>query len=229
MAQKLQQTPTVVFDLDGTLADTSGDLIAAANACFAQSDHTQPLDPIKDQATAFAGGRAMLRLAHSRLNSDWDEATIDADFPRLLKTYGENISVFSTLYDGVLPALETLRAQGYRLAVCTNKPEYLAKALLPKLGLDGYFSAMLGADTLDVRKPHPRHLTETILRAGGTPDKAVLIGDTVTDRDAAKNAGVPCVLVTFGPSGRQVADLNPAALLDHYDDLGTLMANMLPL
>ncbi len=219
---------TVIFDLDGTLADTSGDLIAAANACFTDLGHGSPLDPVNDMAVAFAGGRAMLGLGFARCGSNADESVVDREFPLFLAHYRRNIDVFTTLYPGVAAALKELRNNGYALGVCTNKPVELANILLERLGIGSFFDVVLGADSLDVKKPHKRHLLETIARLGGDAGRAVLIGDTVTDRQAAAGAGVPCVLVSFGPVGLGVRDLNPEATLAHFDDLGALIAGLLP-
>lgn len=89
------------------------------------------------------------------------------------------------------------------------------------------FGALLGADSLPVRKPDPQHLLQTISDVGGSAKRSVLIGDTITDRNAAKNADVPCVLVTFGPDGQGVRDLAPEGLLHHYDDLPDLVDRMI--
>ena len=217
-----------VFDLDGTLADTAADLIAAANAALAEAGHGAPLDPARDRATAFAGGRAMLRAGLDRANGGWEAAAVEAAYPRLLAHYAANIDRHTRAYEGVEPALDALAASGWALAVCTNKPEGLAATLLDRLGLAGRFRAMLGADTLDVRKPHPRHLLETIARAGGAPGRAALIGDTVTDREAARAAGVPCVLVAFDPEGRAVEALAPEAVLESYAALPGLLERLVP-
>jgi phosphoglycolate phosphatase len=87
---------------------------------------------------------------------------------------------------------------------------------------------LLGADSLPWRKPDPRHVLETITRAGGIRERAVLIGDTVTDRDAARAAGVPCVLVGFGPEGGAAAALAPAALIAHFDELPPVLERLMP-
>ncbi len=216
----------VIFDLDGTLADTSGDLIAAANACFERRGLGALLDPTKDQQTAFEGGRAMLRLGFSRLDAQWTEADIDAEYPYLLESYSDNIDVFTTLYEGVERALDELLKAGARLGVCTNKPQGLSDILLTRLGIEDRFAAVLGADALAVRKPDPLHLTETIRRVGGSQDSSVLIGDTMTDRKTARAANVPCVLVTFGPKGRDVVAMEPEGLLDHYDNLSDVLARL---
>lgn len=212
-----------IFDLDGTLADTSADLIAAANACF-----DRPLlDPLTDRKLAFRGGKTMLRAGFERLGTV-DEALVERDYPRLLAYYARNLDRETRLYDGVEAALEALSAAGWQLGVCTNKPHGLAEDLLARLGIRPRFAALLGAGSLAVRKPDPAHLLETIARAGGQRDRAVLIGDTETDRAAARNARVPCVLVSFGPEGQAVSALTPDALLDHYDDLPSLLDRLVP-
>ncbi|MDQ7079085.1 MAG: HAD-IA family hydrolase [Paracoccaceae bacterium] len=210
---------TVIFDLDGTLADTSADLIAAANAAFRMGGHDVALDPVADALTAFHGGRAMLRLGFSRLAGGWDEGEIDRLYPLLLEYYGNNINRHTRLYDGVVEMLDALAAAGMALGICTNKPESLAETLVRELGIRDYFGALLGADSIAVKKPDPEHLLETVRRVGGDAGNAVLVGDTVTDRAAGRAAGVPVVLVTFGPAGQGVAALEPEALLDHYRDL----------
>ena len=218
---------SVIFDLDGTLADTSADLIAAANACFAAMGQGEPLDAAADALTAFHGGRAMLRLGFERLGIDWDEANVDAEYPKLLDYYGYHIAVHTTLYPSVVSALEELKRRGYLLGICTNKPEGLAQTLMAELGIRHMFSALLGADTLPVRKPDPEHLWETIRRVGGDLRRSALVGDTDTDRSTARNAGVPSVLVAFGPSGEAISALQPEMLLNHYDELPDLIDQLI--
>jgi phosphoglycolate phosphatase len=210
---------TVVFDLDGTLADTSGDLLAAANTCFRDMGAGDLLRAETDTGVALRGGRAMLRLGMERLGRAGDEATIDRYYPVLLEAYAQAIDVHTVLYPGAMAAVECLSAEGYRVAICTNKPERLARILLERLGVLGAFQALTGADTLAVRKPDPEHLRETVRRAGGDPARALMVGDTVTDHDTARAAGVPSVLVGFGPGGAAVAALKPEAVIAHYDEL----------
>jgi len=219
---------TVVFDLDGTLADTSADLIAAANACFVLVGQGRPLDPVADALVAFGGGRAMLRLGAMRLRLGWDEAEIDRQYPVLIEAYAQAIAVHSTLYPGAVAAVKALRTAGFATAICTNKPERLAIMLCDHLGISDLFGALLGADTLPVRKPDPVHFFETVRRAGGDQARSLLIGDTITDRDTARAAGVPIILVGFGPEGAGVERLTPDALLHHYDDLPALAELFLP-
>ena len=218
---------TVVFDLDGTLADTSGDLIAAANVCFRDMGAGDLLDAAQDAGTALKGGRAMLRLGMDRLGRAEDEASIDRYYPMLLEAYAQDINRHTILYPGAMDAVAALKQAGYRVAICTNKPEALAHTLLTKLGVRDAFGAMLGADSLAVRKPDPEHLFETARRAGGDPAQCCLVGDTNTDRKTAAAAGVPCILVTFGPSGEDMAALHPEALLDDFADLPTLVPTLI--
>lgn len=218
---------TVVFDLDGTLADTSGDLIAAANACFRDMGAGDLLDPAKDAGTALRGGRAMLRLGMSRMGRGADDPLIDEYYDALLYHYARDIDTHTRLYDGAMEAVTELKKRGYLVAICTNKPEALARELLTRLGVLDAFAAMLGADSLDVRKPDPEHLRETVRRAGGDPAQSVLVGDSDTDRNTSKAAAVPSILVTFGPSGDDMAALAPEALLEKYSDLPDLVEQLL--
>ncbi len=209
---------TVVFDLDGTLVDTAEDLLAAANACLAR-----PVLGPRDTLTAFLGGRAMLRLGYERLGIAGD---VDRDYARLLAVYAEGICVHSRLYPGVVAAVEVLRSEGYATAICTNKPEGLAVELVRQLGITQLFGALVGADTLPVRKPDPAPYWLAVERVGGG-GPSMLVGDTETDRNTGRAAGVPVALVTFGPEGQGVSRLEPEALLHHYDDLPALVARLL--
>ncbi|MFV0385751.1 HAD hydrolase-like protein [Paracoccus sp. (in: a-proteobacteria)] len=215
---------TVVFDLDGTLADTSGDLIAAANACFRARGLGDLLDPVADALIAFHGGRAMLRTGYGRIGAGTllPPGAEDEDFPRLLAHYGDNIARHTRLYPGVEAALNRLAADGHRLAVCTNKPEGLAESLLRELGVRDAFAAMIGADTLPVRKPDPRPYRAAVEGAGGRIASSFLLGDTETDRNTAATAGVRIALVAFGPEGEGISRLRPDAMIGHYDELPDL-------
>lgn len=220
---------TVVFDLDGTLADTSADLIAAANACFSARGMGALLDPVADQLIAFHGGRAMLRAGYGRLPQDMllPPGAEDEDYPRLLEHYAGNIARHTRLYPGTKAALETLAEQGHLLAVCTNKPEGLAETLLHELGIRDHFGALVGADTLPVRKPDPRPYLAAVEGAGGHVARSFLVGDTETDRKTASAAGVKVALVAFGPEGRALSRLGPDALLEDYSALPALAADWL--
>lgn len=213
---------TVVFDLDGTLADTSADLLAAANASLPRA----VLGP-EDALTAFHGGRAMLRLGFTRLGMTWSEADVDAGYPVLLEAYRQGIAVHTRLYPGAMEAVEALKGAGFRVSVCTNKPEGLAELLLRELGVREAFGALVGADTFPVRKPDPIPYRAAVERAGGAVGRSMLVGDTETDAKTGVAAGVPVALVTVGPEGRGVERFAPAALLERFEDLPGLAARLL--
>lgn len=218
---------TIIFDLDGTLADTSGDLIAAANHCFEGLGLGALLDPARDAGTALRGGRAMLKLGFSRVEG-YGADEIDRQYPILLSAYGDQIDRYTTMYPGAMDAVEALKSEGHCVGICTNKPEGLARDLMTKLGVLDAFSALVGADTLPVRKPDPEPLREAARRAGGDPTHSCLVGDSDTDRNTAKAAGVPSILVTFGPSGEDMAALEPEVLLHDYAHLPGIITNLFP-
>lgn len=220
-----------IFDLDGTLADTSADLLAAANVVLSSRDMPL-LDPVADRVVAGRGGKSMLRrsleLAGRPLDGYEEIELVDALYPPLLEAYGASLAVHTTLFDGVQDALETLLSDGWLLGVCTNKPEHLAVPLLRILGVDDLFGAILGADTLAVRKPDPTHVIETAHRIGATAERSVMIGDTATDLNAARAASIPCVLTRFGFAAEPIEQLSPDAIIDHFDDLVHVLEQLSP-
>jgi phosphoglycolate phosphatase len=213
---------TVIFDLDGTLADTSGDLIAAANACFRGMELGDLLDPVADAATALRGGRAMLNLGFSRVTGV-AAAEVDRQYPVLLEAYAQDIATHTFLYPGAMAAVEQLKSDGYAVGIATNKPEHLAEQLMRSLGVRDTFASLIGADTL----PDPEHHFEAVRRAGGDPARSLLVGDTATDRDTSRNAGVPSVLVTFGPGREDVLALDPEATIDDFAELSDVVAGLI--
>jgi phosphoglycolate phosphatase len=219
---------SAIFDLDGTLADTSADLIAAANHCFRGLGLGDLLNPVADKLTAFHGGRAMLKLGFSRVPG-YGEAEIAAQYPVLLAAYEAGINRETKLYPGAAEAIEALLRAGFAAAICTNKPEALAELLLARLGVRGLFGAVIGADTLAMRKPDPAPFRAAIARAGGTEGRAFLLGDTETDVLTARAANAPVALVSFGPEGESIARLSPDALLHAFADLPALAERLMPL
>lgn len=217
---------TVIFDLDGTLADTSGDLIAAANACFRGLGLGDLLDATQDAATALRGGRAMLTLGFSRVDGVADDE-VTRQYPILLKAYAQDICRHTVMYPGAMDAVMQLKSDGYAVGIATNKPEALADTLLRELGVRDDFASLIGADTLPVRKPDPAHHFEAVRRAGGDPKRSLLVGDTATDRDTSRNAGVPSVLVTFGPGRHDVLALDPEATIDDFRQLHGVVAKLI--
>ncbi len=215
----------VVFDLDGTLADTSGDLIAAANVCFDGMGLEVRLDPAVDGGIALRGGRAMLRAGLERAGTP-DEALVDRWYQPLLDAYAGALDVHTRLYPGAEEVVEGLRGAGYAVSVCTNKPEALAETLLTRLGVRGMFGALVGADTLPTRKPDVAPYWAAVERTGAR-GPSLLVGDSDTDRKTAAAAGVPCVLVTFAPGAQDVHALSPEAVIDHFHELPAAVTRLI--
>ncbi|MEM9043128.1 MAG: phosphoglycolate phosphatase [Pseudomonadota bacterium] len=211
-----------IFDLDGTLADTAADLLAAANAALAEVD-LPTLDYRSERQVAGRGGRAMIRRAIVLAGRDPDaspeQALTDELYPKLLIAYEARIADQTILFEGVEDCLDRLAADGWRLGICTNKPERLARILMTKLGVLDRFGALLGADTLAVRKPDPLHFTQTCSQIGADPAMSVMIGDTSTDLLTARAVGCPCILTRFGFAAEPLESLAPDAIVEHYEEM----------
>ena len=210
--------PTVVFDLDGTLVDTAPDLINALN--FVLNREGLPAVPVKSARSMIgAGARKLLERGlevDGRHVSPGDLDRLTSDF---IDYYAAHIADQSRPFEGLEGALDNLSARGCRLAVCTNKLEWLSKLLLDELGLSSRFSAICGADTFGVSKPDPAILQQTVARAGGRLASTVMVGDAGTDIGVARRANVPVVGVDFGYTDVPMAELKPNRLIGHMRDL----------
>jgi len=188
---------TVVFDLDGTMIDTASDLVAALNVSLIDAGF-QPVEPDIVQGQIGLGSMAMIRKGLASQNIEIDAPDMIALRATFLDHYAENTANYSKPYPGVLEALDRLAQAGAKAAICTNKPQKLADTLLDELKLSARFSAIVGSDSVPERKPHPGHIFHTLSLAGGTPKRAIMIGDSTPDEKAARGAGLPFIFVPFG-------------------------------
>ena len=210
----------VGFDLDGTLVDTSQDLGAALNHALALVGRPAvPADAVR--GLIGGGARQMLDKA---LTVTGGNAGIDASalHRELIAYYQQHIAVHSRLFPGGLAMLDALAARDARLAVVTNKLEALARQLLDELRLSDRFYTIIGGDTLGPgrAKPKPDMILEMIARADrGPAPRGAFVGDTSFDTQAARAAGLPCVVVRFGFNDAPAEELGANAVIDHYDEL----------
>lgn len=212
------QNATLVFDLDGTLVDSLPDLVAATN--HALSDLSLPPLPAETlRKTVGFGARRMIVEGLNQTGRALPDPEIDRLLTRFLAYYEPNIARQTRPFEGAVAALESFRARGARLAICTNKRLALAEHLLKELGIDGLFAAITGRDSFEVYKPHPDHLRGAIRMAGGDVTAAVMVGDTGIDISAARAASVPVVGCTFGYSDEPIETLSPDAVISHYSEL----------
>ena len=217
--------PVLVFDLDGTLVDTAPDLFTALNVVLADAGHA-PVEAEIARTMVGRGARMMITRAFAARGAAIEGAALDRANERFLAVYEGCIADGSRAFPGVEPALDRFAAAGYRLAVCTNKYERLSKLLLEALGLSGRFAAIAGQETFGVCKPHPDHILKTVAAAGGDPATAIMVGDSVTDVDAARAAKVPIVGVTFGYTDVPMQALSPDVAIDHFDALWDAVAGL---
>lgn len=195
---------TLLLDLDGTLVDSAPDLAASLNRTFGRAlgGLDRPFTPAEIVPMIGDGIGPLVRRAAA--------ARGVADGPELLglfaEDYGTHAAELTQPYPGVREELERLAGAGWRLAVCTNKPEAAARTLLDALGLLPWLAAVGGGDSFPVRKPDPAHLLATLDRAGGQPGAAVAVGDHRNDVLAARGAGVPCVFAAWGYGGAAMSE-----------------------
>jgi phosphoglycolate phosphatase len=217
--------PTLVFDLDGTLVDTAADLVATLNVIL-DREGLRPVPFLDARSMVGHGARALIERGLAANGAEREVADIDRLFDDYIAYYSAHIADGSRPFPGVVEALDHFAAEGWSLAVCTNKLEHLSVDLLEQLGLAARFDAICGADTFAARKPDPLALTETIRRTGGRPETAIMVGDSKTDIDTAKAAAVPVVAVDFGYTPVHVRDLGPDIVISHFDELAGAVAKL---
>lgn len=217
---------TIVFDLDGTLIDTAPDLVDTLNLILAQE--RLPAMPFEAARKLIGGGaRGMIEKALLAEGRDCSKTEIDRMFGAFIAHYAAHIADRSRPFPHLEATLDTLAAQGHRLAVCTNKLEWLSRRLLQMLQIDGYFSTICGQDTFAVTKPNPEILRQTILRAGGAVAQAVMIGDSGTDISTARAANVPVIAVDFGYTEVPIERLAPDRIISAFDQLAQAIDEVL--
>ena len=218
--------PTVIFDLDGTLVDSAPDLIATLNTVFAG----EGLPPVPyDIARNLVGGGARSLIESSLRAEGRKLATAEVD--RLVKDfiahYASRIADRSRAFPSLESALDELGASGCRLAVCTNKLEWLSVRLLDALGLSKWFVAICGADTFGLKKPNPDFLRQTIARAGGEPAYSVMVGDSPIDIATARAAAIPVIAVEYGYTESPVSELRPDRVIGDLGELPSAVFDLL--
>jgi phosphoglycolate phosphatase len=209
---------TIAFDLDGTLVDTAPDLVATLNVLMIE----EGLAPLPlDDARPFIGygARRLIERGFAAAGAPLATNAAIGLFDRFIARYLAHIADESRPFPGVLEALDALKAAGARLAVCTNKRTDLSLALLDALDLTRRFDAVVGPDRAPAAKPDPRHFAAAVAMAGGVVDRAIMVGDAATDAGAARAAGAPLILVSFGYTDIPAAELAPDILIDHFDQL----------
>ncbi len=214
----------VGFDLDGTFVDTSGDLTAAVNHALADAGRA-PLT--REAVIPMIGGGARHMLAQGMAaTGGYDDAALDRGYRLLLDHYAANIAVHSRPFPGAMAALDALDAMGVRVGIVTNKLERLAVRLLTEMGIADRFGCILGGDTLGPGKAKPDRapIDAMIERLGG--GRAAFVGDSHFDIEAARNAGIASIAVSFGFLMQPVETLGADAVIDRYDELVPTLARL---
>lgn len=209
---------TIVFDLDGTLVDTAPDLTRALNETL-DLEGLPHASLASVRAMVGQGARQLIIRATQRAGAAFSAERLDQLTKAYIEFYRADIAGASRTFPGVEAAIDELAALGAKIAVCTNKRTDLSQQLLDALGLRMRFSAIVGADAVAQRKPHPDHFRAAVTRAGGIVRRAIMIGDSAADVGTARGAGAPVALVRFGYSEEDVEHLGADVLLDDYFEL----------
>lgn len=209
---------TLAFDLDGTLVETHQDLVGTLNRMLVIEG--LPTVPMEGARELIGGGaRALLEHGFTRAGAAMERARDPALFEAFIADYIAHIADHSVPFEGVVETLETLTARGATLVVVTNKRSDLSELLLGKIDLTRHFAAIVGPDRVSARKPSGAHLIEAIKAVGGDPTRAIMIGDAAPDAGTAEDAGIPCILCSFGYTPIPVEDLNPDVIVDAFEDI----------
>lgn len=206
-----------VFDLDGTLVDSLPDLVIALNKLLSEEGRRR-VDPEEVRLMVGDGAVRLVERGFAA-TGDLPAERIPALTERFLAHYEGNAADNTRPFPGAAAALEELVQDGWRLAVCTNKPYRPTVEILEALGLARLFAAVLGGDSLPFKKPDPRHLAGTLEAMGARPEQAVFVGDSPNDVAVARALKVPVAIVTFGYSRIPVAELGADLLVDSYREL----------
>jgi phosphoglycolate phosphatase len=207
----MKQKFTILFDLDGTLVDTAPDLMLAHNHVMKKFGYpTKSVDELKALVGQGAGamiGRSIWGQAKKEFGRVKDDKAKSEMTKEFIDYYGKNIINKSTLINGVKEFLIWCKNKEISMAVCTNKTDYLAVDLLKKIGIYDYFEYVAGHNTFDYCKPDPRHLTSIIEILNGDINKSIMIGDSETDANAAKNANIPMILLEDGYTEKNIGEI----------------------
>jgi phosphoglycolate phosphatase len=214
----------VVFDPDGTLVDTAPDLHAHLNEMLAELGRAG-LELAEIRPLIGDGARALLKRGLEASGGMPASADLDALFLEFLTRYTARPLRFGALYDGVAEVLGELHAAGVRLGVCTNKAQAPSERLLAELGLERYLRVVIGGDSLTVKKPHAGHVLAVLERLGSRAG-AAMVGDSEYDLLAARAAGLPCVLVSFGYTPIPARELGADLVIDRMGELPAALAGL---
>jgi phosphoglycolate phosphatase len=217
---------TIVFDLDGTLVDTAPDLVRALNATM-DLEGLSPFRVDAMRALVGQGARVAIERAATLRGLSFSPTRLDELTEAFVGFYRQDIARDSKPFPGVEQTLDTLAALGAKLSVCTNKRTSLSQQLLDALKLSGRFSAIVGADAVPERKPHPDHFRAAVTRAGGVIRRSVMIGDTTADVAAARAAGAPAAVVSFGYCDGDCDKLGADVVLHRFSDIAPACRRLL--
>ena len=215
--------PIILFDLDGTLIDSAPDLVGTLNIILRRHGRTTlTISAVKKLVGN--GARALLERGFKETGAPAEN--LDALTVEFIETYVPNCAVLSRPFSGVIETLDTFANSGYRMAVCTNKPQAPSETILTELVLMQYFEVVVGGDFFPMRKPDPQHLLGALQLMDAPENPAIMVGDSYNDVASARNAGIPVIVVTYGYTTTPAHELGGDILVDHFSDIVTAVARL---
>ena len=222
---------TILFDLDGTLVDTAPDLMRAHNHVMKQFGYptksTEEIRNLVGQGASAMLGRSIWGQAKKEFGKIEDQKIKEKMVKEFVDFYGKNIVNESTLIKGVKEFLVWAKKQKISMAVCTNKQEHLSIDLLKKIGIYDFFEYVAGHNTFEYCKPDPRHLTSVIEILDGDVKKSLMIGDSETDANAAKAAGIPIILLEDGYTEKNINEIYHNHLIKDFVNIEKIVSKYL--
>lgn len=219
--------PLLVFDLDGTLLETAPDLVGSLNTVL-ENEGLEGI-PIEIARTYIGqGARMMIEKGFKANQKPVSQEQIESLVPGFLDVYEARISLKTHVFPNLLDTMDELAERGWQFAVCTNKMERLARILLEDLSLINRFAAITGGDTFENKKPHPDHILKTISLTNALPEHSIMVGDSISDINAAKAANIPVIAVDFGYTPVHVSELDPDIVISDFKELQSAIQTVRP-
>ena len=217
----------IIFDLDGTLVDTLPDIALILNRVLVEQGLRQ-LTQAEIRLMIGNGAQQLIKKSFRKFRLDANDNRMNSTLNRFMDYYSANPVFHSNLFSGVVNTLKILQNNGFALGICTNKPQKITEQLLEEFSIRNFFGdAVIGGDTLTVRKPNPKHLLAVVKKTLSTPKNTIMVGDSVVDVTTSRNAKIPIIIVDFGYTANSPKQLGADIVMSKFEDLPGHIENLI--